>query len=231
MFWLADGLRRHGENALASQALVYGWAHGRQSWWQRTGGAEQAELVAQALELDADAAWSTLANEMARVACDEPGAVGVTKGLVGVLAAVGEGAAAAACWDAAAEVVFWRLPELGREDAHFLPLAAGDPQLTVDDALATLVAARLVHPSATSRAPGSPRSCSSGSTRDIFVPALRFLLERDTSILCLEAALQCAIATGEAALGAALEEELKALAAQPLPAAAPGRHAASRGGV
>jgi hypothetical protein len=218
MLGLADGLERHDERQLASQALVYGWTHGTQSWWQHTGGAEHAELVARAVELDAEAAWSTLADEVARITCDAPGAVGITKGLVGVLAAIGAGAEAAASWDAAAEVVFWRLPELGREDPRFLPLAASDPQLTLDDALATLVAARVAHPYCDVSGAGRAALVQLGldaPTR--FVPALRSLLESDTSILCLEAALQCALPTGHAAAaGTALADELEALAAQPL---------------
>jgi hypothetical protein len=218
MLWLADGLERHDEPMLASQALVYAWAHGTQDWWQRTGGAEQAELVARAICLDAETAWSTLGDELARLVRDDPNAVGITKGLVGVLAAVGEGAAAAATWDAAADVVFWRLPELGSEDQRFLPLTEGDPQLALDDALATLAAARLVHPYCDVSRAGIAALVQLGlDAPPLLVPALRSLLESDTSILCLEAALQCALATGEAAAtGAALADDLELLAAQPV---------------
>jgi hypothetical protein len=215
---LAEGLERHNEGELASQALVYAWAHGTQRWWQRTGGAKQAGLVARALELDAETAWSTLAAEVARLACGDPRAVGITKGLVELLAAVGEGQAAAASWDAAAEVVFWRLPELGGEDPRFLPLAAGDDQLALDDALATLAAARLVHPYCDVSRAGLAAILRLGlDAPTLFVPALRSLLESDTSILCLEAALQCALATdGAAAAGAAFADELRALAGEPV---------------
>jgi hypothetical protein len=218
MLWLADGLERHGERELASQALAFSWAHGTQHWWQRTGGAEQAKLVGRALELDAEAAWSTLADEVARITCDDPRAVGITKGVVGMLAAIGEGTAAAASWDAAAEIVMWRLPQVGGEDPHFLPLAAGDAQLSLDDALATLVAARLVHPYCDVSRAGLAALVQLGlDAPTLVVPALRSLLESDTSIFCLEAALQCVLATGEAAAaGAALADELEALAAQPV---------------
>ena len=174
--------------------------------------------MVRAMGLDAETAWSTLAGELARLVYDEPNAVGITKGLVGVLAAVGDGAAAAATWDAAAEVVFWRLPELGSEDQHFLPLTAGDPQLALDDALAMLTGARLVHPYCDVSRAGIAALVQLGlDAPRLLVPGLRSLLDSDTSILCLESALQCALVTSDpTATGAALADDLEPLAVQPI---------------
>jgi hypothetical protein len=214
MVWLADGLERHGETGLAAQALVYSWTCAKQHWWQRTGGAALSQRIERARRLDRSTADATLMAELAYIVRTDPRQVGLTQGLVGLLASLGDADVAFAAWDAAAEVVFARLPALGHERPTFAPLADLDPHLGLEAALAQLLAARLCHPRsdvAREAVAGVLRVAQDDS--ETFIAALAFLLQADTSILVLEAALQVAVASPHASeVAQALTEPLSCLA-------------------
>lgn len=212
---IGDGLARHGHTALAAQAFALAWAHGRQRWWQQTGGTEHAPLIVRARVLDAAVADQALAHELAFLVWDASSRVGISSGLVGLFAALGKGDMALAVWDAAAEVIFRRLPAVGREEPVFAPLEdALTERPPLDVVLAELLATRIGNPYVS-----LSREALAGFLRvaveddDALVAGLRELLLTDTQVLVLEQAMQVGVATDTPAVGQALASELRPLAA------------------
>ncbi len=141
---------------VASAAYALAFTHTRGGGgWRSFAGREGLDLWSRAVELDSMSAADTVAHQVARVVEGRRyGTVGVTQGLIAALASVSPEpderplATALACWDAAHEVIAYRLPgsaDLG--SGQYQPTSSPPSQSAVDTALCKLALAQIALPS------------------------------------------------------------------------------------
>lgn len=111
---LADGLARHDARRLAAVASTLAYTRARDGW-RRFAGEKAQGLFLRAISLDADLAWSTLAEEVADCVA-RGGENGVTVHLIELLVAGGRIDEAYGAWNEACRVIRYRLPATGPTD-------------------------------------------------------------------------------------------------------------------
>jgi hypothetical protein len=121
---LGEGLERHGQHRLAAVALTLAWTRARgNGGWMNFGGQTELDSLRRATQLDAKAAWATVAIEVTLVvAGSHHGSHGVSQALIHAAAAGGLAIktpaldAAFAAWDEAHAVIAHRTPRMAEED-------------------------------------------------------------------------------------------------------------------
>lgn len=116
---LVAGHLRESSPLLAAEIYVLAWC-GTRSSWDRFGGPEHRDLLDHAFDANRGRALERLAREIAHVIEDEEYALGVSRRIVEALVIAGDEASALAAWDAAFDVVAYRLPQVGPERSRYV---------------------------------------------------------------------------------------------------------------
>ena len=133
------------DSALAAELLAIAWTVA-ESGWDPFGGLEHADLLRRAFALDLDVGLARLAQEFAHAIQQSRYGIGLTRRAAELLHLAGRDASALECWDAAYEVVEYRLPATARERLIF---SAAGPDLDNDAtvrAFAGILGALVGHP-------------------------------------------------------------------------------------
>jgi len=146
---LGHGLERHGQTQAAAVAFALAFARSRGGGGYLVLG-DEAHLpwFVRACELSESRAWHTLANEIAHLLSHQGYYIGITRHLIGALAALDHTHEAAfEAWKAAFTVLRYRLPR-NENDSYIFekydPRCV--PTWSLDEALVFLLLARLSHP-------------------------------------------------------------------------------------
>lgn len=189
----------------AAEAYALAWCAGRR--FADYFGDHDSELLAKASALDPDAVRKRLLDECAAVIDADEYSSGIARRIVEVLVELGDIAAATAAWDAAHDVIAYRLPDLGVEQDIF---RVPDPEtkVSLEEAYGSLVGAAAVHPVYDRRAAalGAIAELSERHV-DVAVAGLRSLLSPDAALTDWTLAL--ALITESAALGGVARNQLR----------------------
>lgn len=193
---LGQCLDNAGHARLAAMAHTFTFTASRGGGgWLNFGGRTQAPALRRAMQLDRDLTLQTLAEETAR-RVRSGGFSGVTRHLIEQISDWGDCDIAAQAWEEAFAVLASRLPLPGPK-SYFETLDPADAIVwSVDEALATLLLARIGNASL-------PRKIAalSGFGRllaakpDLFSSPLEWLLSRDATVSSVQAVLQVLLET------------------------------------
>jgi hypothetical protein len=194
-------------SAVAADLLVLAWCAGRTGMIEPFGGFAQRDLLQAAKSCDEQRARSTLALEIAHLVEAQYGSP-LTRQIFDALVALDDLDGAFAIWDAAVEVIEWRLPEFGNELTSFLE--AG-PDLDSDGtrfAFAHLLVVGVRHPDLDRRAAAFAGLAEAvAEWRQEAAAMIEFIADADSAFTDLLAALQIAAASGQAGRSALAQSQ------------------------
>lgn len=136
---IAAGLKIRGYSKLSALAKALAYTSGRDGWLHFGG---PTSLIREAIQLDSDLAWSTLAEEISSLVA-RGGTTFATKRLVELLAAEERLDDAFSCWRQACDLIGLRLPRTGPKDE--INVAYDSKSDDATSMLAAVIAARINH--------------------------------------------------------------------------------------
>ncbi|WP_257460656.1 ATP-binding protein [Archangium lipolyticum] len=145
---IAEGLRRAGFACEASVALSLAYARSpSKSVFVVLGDVDSAKWFKEAVVLDRHHALEALALEIVRLVCDSGYTTGIARNVMRRFDDIGENELAQFCWEAAFEVIQYRLPSKSSKNGVFIPFSvAGTPKWSVEEGLVAILLARIQHP-------------------------------------------------------------------------------------